>query len=115
MDIHCPTEVMAVGTIIFPVRVGEQFFFQYGLEFIESFQLQVFNKNSNISRLFKTIKLAPICYTRQRICQKWKKDTVTGTLIPHQRSNLLLEYDMYFKVKNLYFCKDIRAIQKHRL
>ena len=41
MDIHCPTEVMAVGTIIFPVRVGEQFFFQYGLEFIESFQLQV--------------------------------------------------------------------------
>ena len=41
LDIHCPTEVLAVGTIIFPVRVGEQFFFQYGLEFIESFQLQV--------------------------------------------------------------------------
>lgn len=39
---------------------------------------------------------------------KVKKNTVTGTLIPHQQSNLLLEYDMYFKVKNLYFCKDIR-------
>ena len=34
LDFHCPTEVLAVGTIIFPVRVGEQFFFQYGLEFI---------------------------------------------------------------------------------
>ena len=39
---------------------------------------------------------------------KVKKNTVTGTLIPHQQSNLLLKYDMYFKVKNLYFCKDIR-------
>ena len=26
LDIHCPTEVMAVGTIIFPVRVGTIFF-----------------------------------------------------------------------------------------
>jgi hypothetical protein len=31
LDFHCPTEV-AVGTIIFPVRV-EQFFFLYGLKF----------------------------------------------------------------------------------
>jgi hypothetical protein len=51
LDIHCPTEVMAVGTIIFPVRVEEQFFFQYWLEFLESFQVQVLisvvlNKNS---------------------------------------------------------------------
>ena len=35
LNIHCPAEVMAVGTINFPVRVGEHFFFQYGLEFIE--------------------------------------------------------------------------------
>jgi hypothetical protein len=41
LDIHCPTEVMSVGTIIFPVRVEEQFFFQYGLQFLESFQVAV--------------------------------------------------------------------------
>jgi hypothetical protein len=44
---------------------------------------------------------------------KSEKNTVTGTLIPHQQSNLLLEYDMYFKVKNLYFCKDIRLRAIH--
>ena len=38
LDIHCPTEVMAVGTIIFPVRVEEQFFFQYWLQFVETFK-----------------------------------------------------------------------------
>jgi hypothetical protein len=29
---------MSVGTIIFPVRVEEQFFFQYGLQFLETFK-----------------------------------------------------------------------------
>ena len=59
LDFHCPTEVLAVGTIIFPVRVGEQFFFQYGLEFIETFNYKslcirqistyvVLNKNSSV-------------------------------------------------------------------
>ena len=40
LDIHCPTDVMTVGTIFFP---WEQFFFQYGLlQFLlESFQVEV--------------------------------------------------------------------------
>ena len=41
LNIHCPTEVMPVGTIIFPVRVEEQKKFQYGLQFLESFQVEV--------------------------------------------------------------------------
>ena len=50
-NIHCPTEAMVVGTIFFPVRVEEQFFFQYGLECHGNFQVQVLisvvlNKNS---------------------------------------------------------------------
>ena len=50
-NILCPTEAMTVGTIFFPVRVEEQFFFQYGLECLGNFQVQVLisvvlNKNS---------------------------------------------------------------------
>ena len=46
LDIHCPTEVMAVGTIIFPVRVEEQIFFQYGLSSTSPYQsFVVLNKN----------------------------------------------------------------------
>jgi hypothetical protein len=41
LDIHCPFEAMSVGTIFFPVRVEEQFFFQYGLECYGNFQVQV--------------------------------------------------------------------------
>ena len=36
LDIQCPTEVMAVGTIIFLVRIQKHFFFQYYREFLES-------------------------------------------------------------------------------
>ena len=57
MDFHCPTEVLADGTIIFPVRVGEQNFFQYGLEFIESFQLQVLIRQICCPYLLQKIKL----------------------------------------------------------
>ena len=62
MDIHCPTEVMAVGTIIFPVRVEEQFFFQYGLQFLESFQVEVLIRvllSSTKIEVMKVERLSP--------------------------------------------------------
>ena len=56
---------MSVGTIIFPVRVEEQNFFQYLVQFLESFQVEVLIRVLLSSTKIEVVKVERISLAEQ--------------------------------------------------
>ena len=89
LDIHCPTEVMAVGTIIFPVRVGTIFFpiwtwIHWKLSITSPYQTDMLSSTKIVSQRNERISL-PELGLEPGTSSLWVRDANHYTIWPWAR------------------------------